>query len=94
MSQDITKHNPDSLNLTNLSSGDERLLILHNDDVNTFAFVIDSLIEVCGHDPVQAEQCAFITHHQGECDIKRGEVATIKPMQQGLLNRGLLVTIE
>lgn len=94
MGQDITKHNPDSLNLTNISSGDEHLLILHNDDVNTFAFVIDSLIAVCGHDPVQAEQCALITHHQGECDIKKGEVSTIKPMQQSLLSRGLLVTIE
>lgn len=94
MGQDRTKQNPDSLNLTNFSSGEEHFLILHNDDVNTFMFVIDSLIEVCGHDPIQAEQCAFITHHQGECDIKKGEVSTIKPMQQGLLNRGLLVTIE
>ena len=36
----------------------ERTLILFNDDFNTFDYVIDSLVEVCNHDVVQAEQCA------------------------------------
>ena len=30
-------------------------LILYNDDFNTFDFVIKSLIEICGHDPDQAD---------------------------------------
>lgn len=94
MGPDITKHNPDSRDLTNLSSGEEHFLVLHNDDINTFIYVIDSLVKICGHDPVQAEQCALITHHQGKCDIKRGEIAAIKPMEQGLLKRGLQVTID
>lgn len=94
MGRDFTKRSPDSQDLTNFSSGEEHFLVLHNDDVNTFVFVIDSLVQVCGHDPVQAEQCAFITHHQGKCDIKRGEVITLKEMHQNLLNRGLLVSIE
>jgi ATP-dependent Clp protease adaptor protein ClpS len=90
----VTKHNPDSHDLTDFSSGEEHFLVLHNDDVNTFMFVIDSLVEVCGHDPIQAEQCAFITHHQGKCDIKKGGLSTLKTMYQSLLNRGLLVTID
>jgi ATP-dependent Clp protease adaptor protein ClpS len=94
MGRDVTKRNPDSRDLTNFRSGEEHFLVLHNDDVNTFVFVIDSLVEVCGHDPVQAEQCAFITHHLGECDIKKGEANALKPMQQSLLQRGLLVTID
>ena len=94
MGQDVTKRNPNSQDLTDFSSGTDHFLVLHNDDVNTFVFVIDSLVAVCGHDPVQAEQCAFITHHQGKCDIKKGEAATLKLMQQSLLNRGLLVTID
>ncbi len=94
MSPDKSKQNPESFNLTDFSTGDGHFLILHNDDINTFMFVIDSLIEVCGHDPIQAEQCAFITHHQGECDIKKGDAETLKPMQLDLLTRGLQVTIE
>lgn len=31
-------------------------LILYNDDVNTFDFVTESLIKVCKHDAIQAEQ--------------------------------------
>ncbi|TSA38822.1 MAG: ATP-dependent Clp protease adaptor ClpS [Porphyromonadaceae bacterium] len=94
MGRNVTKRNPDTRDLTKFSSGEEHFLVLHNDDVNTFDFVIDSLVEVCGHDPIQAEQCAFITHHQGKCDIKKGDVIIIKPMQLSLQNRGLMVTID
>jgi ATP-dependent Clp protease adaptor protein ClpS len=94
MGRNVTKRNPDSQDLTNFSSGEQHFLVLHNDDVNTFVFVIDSLMEICGHEPIQAEQCAFITHHLGKCDIKRGELITLNPMLQGLLNRGLQVTID
>ena len=36
---------------------DEQKIVLFNDDVNTFDFVIESLVDVCGHDFIQAEQC-------------------------------------
>jgi ATP-dependent Clp protease adaptor protein ClpS len=94
MAQDNSKHNPDSRDLTNLSSGDPHWLILHNDEVNTFIYVIDCLVQVCGHDSVQAEQCALITHHQGKCDVRKGEYAMLLPMKEDLLTRGLLVTID
>ncbi len=94
MGRNVTKHNPDSREQTNYSSGEEHFLVLYNDDVNTFIYVIDCLVEICGHDPIQAEQCAFITHHQGKCDVKRGEITTLTPMYQSLSNRGLLVTID
>lgn len=45
-------------------------LILWNDDVNSFDDVIDALVEICEHDPHQAEQCATIAHYRGKCDIK------------------------
>ena len=34
-----------------------RKLVVFNDEVNTFDWVIDTLIKVCGHTPEQAEQC-------------------------------------
>ncbi len=94
MGRNESKRNPDFQDLTNFSQDEDRFLILHNDEVNTFIFVIDSLVEVCGHDPLQAEQCAFITHHQGKCDIKKGVFKVLEPMQTNLLNRGLSVTID
>ena len=94
MSHDVTKHNPDSGELTNISSGEDHFLVLHNDDVNTFLYVIDCLVQVCGHDPVQAEQCALITHHQGKCDIRKGDHQVLVPMQEALATRGLQVTID
>ena len=37
-------------------------LVLHNDDVNTFDFVIECLIEICKHTLEQAEQCTILVH--------------------------------
>jgi len=56
----------------NEHSGRDFTLILHNDDVHDFDFVIHSLIDVCKHDSVQAEQCTFLVHYKGKCDIKKG----------------------
>lgn len=71
-----------------------KILLLHNDEVNSFEFVIESLVDVCNHDEIQAEQCAFITHYKGKCDVKKGTFNTLKPMKDKLLSVGLSVTIE
>jgi ATP-dependent Clp protease adaptor protein ClpS len=73
-----------------LGSGDEiHSLILFNDEVNTFDHVIRSLVEVCGHDPVQAEQCALIVHLKGSCDIKLGIREVLVAMSRSLNSKGL-----
>lgn len=69
-------------------------LVLHNDEVNTFEFVMDTLVEVCKHSANQAEQCAMITHYKGKCDVLRGEVAELKEVRDELISRGLKATIE
>jgi ATP-dependent Clp protease adaptor protein ClpS len=74
-------------------SGD-RELILFNDDFNTFEFVIETLIDVCGHDPLQAEQCALVAHFNGKCGVKTGSFEELKPMHDEMSNRDLTVTIS
>ena len=69
-------------------------LILHNDDVNTFDHVIESLVEVCEHDVYQAEQCALITHYKGKCDVKHGRLPKLEPMLNELHQRGLCATVN
>ena len=78
--------------LTNVEK--ERTLILFNDDVNTFDYVIDSLVEVCDHDVVQAEQCAYLVHYTGKCEVKNGYYDQLKPMRIELSRRGLSVAIH
>lgn len=64
-------------------------LLLWNDDFNTFDFVIESLIEICGHTPEQAEQCTMLIHYKGKCVVKTASEDILIPMNTELLNRGL-----
>ena len=63
-------------------------------DVNTFEFVTDSLIKVCRHDAIQAEQCTYLVHFAGRCAVKTAEFKKLKPMCEALLERGLTAKIE
>jgi ATP-dependent Clp protease adaptor protein ClpS len=71
-----------------------RMLILHNDDVHTFEYVIEALMKICRHEYIQASQCASITHFNGKCDIKRGNFPDLKIMKDALIEKELTVTIE
>lgn len=73
---------------------DQFELMLYNDDFNTFDWVIESLIEVCKHDEIQAEQCAFIVHFNGKCAVKAGDFSLLEPMHRALSGRDLTVEIE
>ncbi len=72
---------------------EKRILVLHNDDVNTFDFVIESLIEICDHTVEQAEQCTWLVHYKGKCDVKSGSFDFLEPMCTALLERGLSAEI-
>ena len=69
-------------------------LVLHNDHVNTFDFVMEALEQVCEHTVLQAEQCAVLAHLKGKCEILRGDQSRMKDVRIELINRGLKVTIE
>lgn len=73
---------------------DQKDLIVYNDDVNTFDHVIESLVKVCKHDTVQAEQCTWIIHYNGKCQVKRGTYDRLEPMCTSLLDRGISAVIE
>jgi ATP-dependent Clp protease adaptor protein ClpS len=85
-----TLHKDDKLNSRNESG----TLILYNDDINTFEHVIKSLVEICGHDSVQAEQCALIVHFKGSCEVKLGVVEVLNAMSRSLNSKGLNSKVE
>ena len=73
---------------------DPFLLIVWNDDVNTFEWVIETLMEVCRHSYEQAEQCAYIIHYKGKYGVKEGDYDSLKPMCDAITDRGINATLE
>jgi ATP-dependent Clp protease adaptor protein ClpS len=69
-------------------------LIVWNDEVNTFEWVIETLVEVCSHSYEQAEQCAYIIHFRGKYAVKEGEYTELKPMCDAITERGIGATLE
>jgi ATP-dependent Clp protease adaptor protein ClpS len=77
-----------------VEEGSHYQLVVWNDDVNTFQWVIDTLIEVCGHTPEQAEQSAMIIHTKGKYAVKEGVYSVLKTMRDTIVERGINATIE
>src|SRR6476659_7095319 len=69
-------------------------LIVWNDEVNSFQWVIETLMEVCGHSFEQAEQCSLIIHFQGKYAVKKGSYEDLKPQCEAITDRGIGATIE
>lgn len=76
------------------SLGEAYKLVLHNDDFNTFDWVIECLIEICEHTAEQAEQCAMLVHFKGKCAVKSGSFDYLLPRRRALEERGLTCTVE
>lgn len=70
------------------------LLVVWNDDINTFEWVIETLIKVCNHSPEQAEQCAIIIDAKGKYAVKRDSYSLLKPQCDAITERGISATLE
>ena len=69
-------------------------LLVWNDDVNTFDWVIDTLIQICGHSKEQAEQCAMLIHYKGKYAVRKDSYETLKPECDAINDRNINATIE
>ncbi len=69
-------------------------IIVWNDEVNTFDWVIETLIEVCRHSEEQAEQCAMLIHTRGKYAVKNGSYDDLKPQCDAITERGIGATLE
>ena len=90
MEQEKHSYNEDAVELLD----NERTLLLLNDDVNTFDYVIEVLMKVCHHTLEQAETCAIITHYKGKCSVKSGTYEELKHYYISLLNHHLYAKIQ
>lgn len=96
MFKGFSKENEDTLTLSKTEIVETQIfdLIVWNDEVNTFDWVIETLIEVCEHSFEQAEQCALFIHYKGKYAVKKGEYAILENMCHKILDRGIQATIE
>ena len=90
LEQTLHEHDIDSL----VTTSQPFQLIVWNDEVNTFEWVIETVEEVCGHTHEQAEQCAYIIHFKGKYAVKQGEYEELKPKCDAITERGIGATIE
>jgi ATP-dependent Clp protease adaptor protein ClpS len=88
------KHEKLHSNQQNEVLQDECQLVLCNDEINTFDYVIEALVKVCNHTAEQAEQCAYIVHYKGKCSVKTGTFYKLLPLKAALTELGLSVVIE
>ncbi|MCF8254669.1 MAG: ATP-dependent Clp protease adaptor ClpS [Bacteroidia bacterium] len=69
-------------------------VVLYNDDVNTFDWVIECLVDICEHDELQAEQCALLVHFKGKASVKKGELGQMNSICQALCDSDLSAVVE
>ena len=79
---------------TNSDNDINRSLILINDEVHSFDYVIEVLMSVCSHSIEQATQCTMITHYKGKCDIKRGSLKELRSLRATLIDYELKAEIN
>ncbi|MFT7033636.1 MAG: ATP-dependent Clp protease adaptor protein ClpS [Cyclobacteriaceae bacterium] len=70
-----------------------KVLVVFNDDFNTFEHVISTLVKVCKHEKNQAEQCTLLIHFKGKCKVKEGSFTFLKPMREGITDAGINAAI-
>jgi ATP-dependent Clp protease adaptor protein ClpS len=87
---ELDKQDTDTITLHD----DPYSLVVWNDEVNTFEWVIETLMTVCGHSADQAEQCAMLIHTQGKYAVKNGSYDELKPMCDAITDRKIGCTVE
>ena len=92
MLKEVTKTQEDSDVLEAIENSYQ--VVLYNDEVNTFDWVIECLVEICDHDALQAEQCAMLVHFKGKAIVKSGELTEMQDVCTALCNRDLSAVVE
>ena len=75
-------------------TGEPADLIVYNDDVNTFDWVMKSFEEILGHSTTQSEQLALLIHLKGKATVKSAVKSELRPKREALVDRGLSAVIE
>lgn len=92
--KELTTEKENVVESQDTNQGHVAQLIVHNDDINTFDWVIECLMAICKHTHQQAEQLSLIIHFKGKATVKTAPLKMLKPLKDTLIDKGLSVTIE
>ena len=70
------------------------VVLLHNDDYNTFEKVHECLIRICKLDTDKAWKCTLEVHFNGKSVVAEGDDEYLKKIKLCLSAEGLIATIE
>ena len=89
-------HEPDESVITDelVDTGKSAQIVVYNDEVNTFDWVIECFIEILQHSYEQAEQLSLLIHYKGKAIVKTDTYEALKPKKDALVERGLSAVIE
>lgn len=71
-----------------------KVLVLCNDDYNTFQHVHTCLIRICKMDSDKAWKCTLEVHYKGKSIVAEGSDEYLKKIKLMLRAEGLSVTLE
>ena len=80
--------------LLDVVTDEQYQIVVFNDHVNTFDHVIQSLMTICKHEWIQAEQCALLIHTTGKTVVKSGPYKEMEQMCTALHDRSITAEIE
>ena len=94
MGDPYNETNPEQVECISSIDEEGNELILFNDNVHTFDYVIDCLVEICQLSYEQASNCANIVDRKGLCAVKHGSYDELLKMHNQLVKKNLKVEIR
>ena len=92
--QSGTNKNQDEQNSENNFTDSDARLILYNDDINEFSYVIKCIIEILDCNDQQAEQLTILAHYKGSVTVKQGPVELLSQLSALLSGKGLTSAVQ
>ncbi len=80
--------------IEDVAVGMPSLLVVYNDDENTFDWVIQCFMDVLQYSSQQAEQLAMMIHFKGKATVKTAPKPELRPKKDALIDKGLSAVIE
>jgi len=86
--------NSEDLNSENNFNDSNLRLVLYNDDINEFAYVISCLIEILECSDQQAEQLTLLAHYKGSVTVKQGPAGLLNTLSDSFKMKGLISAVQ
>ncbi len=89
-----TKQKEKNIKLVKKTNDEPALLIVFNDDFNTFDHVINCFVKICKLTTDEAISKTFFIHYNGQDIVQKGDFEIMKKMRKALTEEGLTAVVQ